>query len=235
MERNRRIGCSMSGIAQFTARHGGLRALQEWCDGGYTHLQQYDQHLSQKWAVPQSIKTTCIKPSGTVSLLAGATPGLHFPEAEYYIRRVRLPRNSELVIPLREAGYALEPAVEDSNTVVVSVPVHVHAGSNDDDNDADAAGGKGDKKRTAQGSRVRTLSDSADGVSGGVTLWEQLALAATLQRHWADNQVYTAEEEAESMHAYVGTCGMHTTSGMPTTSGMCRTTMSYTGSLCSKH
>jgi adenosylcobalamin-dependent ribonucleoside-triphosphate reductase len=183
MERNRRIGTSMSGIAQFTARHGGLQALQEWCEGGYALLQEYDERLSAKWKVPKSIKTTCIKPSGTVSLVAGATPGLHYPEAEYYIRRVRLPTNSELVQPLHDAGYALEPAVEDANTVVVSVPVHVHSGV--------GVGEAGSSGKAGSNARVRTLTDmpSSGGGSAGVTLWEQLALAATLQRHWADNQV----------------------------------------------
>ena len=34
-------------------------------------------------AVPKSIKTTSVKPSGTVSLLEGATPGLHYPQVVF--------------------------------------------------------------------------------------------------------------------------------------------------------
>ena len=37
MARNRRIGCSMSGIAQFLAKYG-LHELQSWCDNGYSFL-----------------------------------------------------------------------------------------------------------------------------------------------------------------------------------------------------
>ena len=56
----------------------------------------------------QSIKITSIKPSGTVSLLAGATPGIHFPQSSEYIRRVRLSSYSDLLAPLEEAGYVIE-------------------------------------------------------------------------------------------------------------------------------
>ena len=74
MLRNRRIGCSMSGVAQFTAQHG-LPGLLEWCEEGYDQVQKIDATLSEWLAIPESIKTTSVKPSGTVSLLAGATPG----------------------------------------------------------------------------------------------------------------------------------------------------------------
>jgi hypothetical protein len=108
MLRNRRIGCSMSGIAQFVSDPlRGLEALRRWSDAGYNHLKACDEQISERFAVPKSIKLTSIKPSGTVSLLAGATAGLHYPEAAYYIRRVRLSVDAvELWEPLRECGYA---------------------------------------------------------------------------------------------------------------------------------
>jgi len=66
----------MSGIAQFVADKG-LGQLQAWMDKGYAHIQTLDENYSDWMAIPRSIKTTSIKPSGTVSLLAGATPGIH--------------------------------------------------------------------------------------------------------------------------------------------------------------
>ncbi|RHY53745.1 hypothetical protein DYB34_003892, partial [Aphanomyces astaci] len=125
MLRNRRIGCSMSGIAQFITQRG-LHELKDWCTQGYDAIQAYDKTYSDFLAIPRSIKTTSIKPSGTVSLLAGATPGMHYPESRFYIRRVRLDRGSELLPALRAAGYHLEPAAEAPNeTLVVSIPVDV--------------------------------------------------------------------------------------------------------------
>ncbi|CAK4069351.1 unnamed protein product [Aphanomyces euteiches] len=125
MLRNRRIGCSMSGIAQFITQRG-LHELKSWCTAGYDAIQAYDKTYSDFLAIPRSIKTTSIKPSGTVSLLAGATPGMHYPESRFYIRRVRLDKGSELLPALQAAGYHLEPATESPNeTVVVSIPVDV--------------------------------------------------------------------------------------------------------------
>jgi len=128
MLRNRRIGCSMSGIAQFVANQG-IGTLQSWMDKGYQHIQKLDKEYSDWMAIPRSIKTTSIKPSGTVSLLAGATPGIHFPESRYYIRRMRLGIDSALVPALEKAGYKLEPAFgSEKSTLVVEIPVDIGAG-----------------------------------------------------------------------------------------------------------
>ncbi len=128
MLRNRRIGCSMSGIAQFVATQG-IGTLQSWMDKGYQHIQKLDKEYSDWMAIPRSIKTTSIKPSGTVSLLAGATPGIHFPESRYYIRRMRLGIDSALVPALEKAGYKLEPAFgSEKSTLVVEIPVDIGAG-----------------------------------------------------------------------------------------------------------
>jgi adenosylcobalamin-dependent ribonucleoside-triphosphate reductase len=128
MLRNRRIGCSVSGIAQFIT-HRGQGELRHWLETGYDKLQEYDKGYSDWFAVPRSIKTTSVKPSGTVSLLAGATPGLHYPESRFYIRRIRLSVNSPLIKPLEKAGYKIEPAFgSEDSTVVVEVPVDVGEG-----------------------------------------------------------------------------------------------------------
>ena len=85
MLRNRRIGCSVSGVAQFITKRG-LDELKVWLENGYDIIQEWDCMYSDWFAVPKSIKTTSVKPSGTVSLLAGATLGLHYPESRFYIR-----------------------------------------------------------------------------------------------------------------------------------------------------
>jgi ribonucleoside-triphosphate reductase len=128
MLRNRRIGCSVSGVAQFITSRG-IHELKEWLESGYDIIQEWDKQYSDWFAVPKSIKTTSVKPSGTVSLLAGATPGLHYPESRFYIRRVRLSNQSELIEPLQKAGYKLEPAFgSEDTTMVVEVPVDVGEG-----------------------------------------------------------------------------------------------------------
>lgn len=124
--RNRRIGCSMSGIAQFLSKYD-LHTLKEWAQKGYAFIQSFDEKVSNYFGINKSVKTTCIKPSGTVSLLAGATPGLHFPESQYYIRRVRFSKNSDLYEPLIKAGYKVEEDAysKDKQGMVVEIPVCV--------------------------------------------------------------------------------------------------------------
>jgi len=128
MLRNRRIGCSVSGVAQFITNRG-LDEFRDWLEKGYDTIQEWDNQYSDWFAVPNSIKTTSVKPSGTVSLLAGATPGLHYPESRFYIRRIRLSKHSELIEPLTKAGYKTEPAFgSEDTTMVVEVPVDVGEG-----------------------------------------------------------------------------------------------------------
>lgn len=121
--KNRRVGVSMSGIAQFIDRFD-IATLENWCNKGYAFLKDYDAMLSTSWGIAQSIKITTVKPSGTVSLLAGATPGIHHPISAYYIRRVRLAMTSSFIEPLRRAGYNVVPTDASEGTMVVEFPVY---------------------------------------------------------------------------------------------------------------
>src|SRR5690606_29442078 len=93
----------------------------------YEHLRKYDKEYSAKHGWPESIKLTTMKPSGTLSLLPGVTPGVHPGYAQYFIRRIRVASNSSLVEVCRKHGYPVEyqrgfDGKEDKNTVVVSFP-----------------------------------------------------------------------------------------------------------------
>jgi adenosylcobalamin-dependent ribonucleoside-triphosphate reductase len=157
MLRNRRIGCSLTGITQFIAKKG-IHLLKEYCESGYKYLDDLDTEYSEWLAIPKSIKKTSVKPSGSISLLAGVTPGMHFPESLYYIRRVRISKNSKIIEPLTKAGYKIEVCKDEKeNTLVVEIPV------------------KFEEKN------LKTTDD--------ITIWEQLSLAAFLQKYWSDNQV----------------------------------------------
>jgi len=124
MLRNRRTGCSMTGVVQAVNKFGYRRFLQ-WCDSCFALVQERDRELSERFCVPRSIKTTSIKPSGTVSLLAGATPGVHWDHAPCYIRRIRLQATHPLVEMCQEAGYEVEEDAYSQNTMVVSFPVRM--------------------------------------------------------------------------------------------------------------
>lgn len=124
MQRNRRIGTSVSGVANFADRVG-LPVLREWMDAGYAVVQNYDKSYSEWLGIRESIKTTTIKPSGTVSILAGESPGVHWtPGGEHFLRAIRF-GNSDPMLPLfKMANYRVEPAVESPDTTsVVFFPI----------------------------------------------------------------------------------------------------------------
>ena len=123
MLKNRRIGLSQSGVIQAFNKFG-RREILSWCDNAYDHIRDLDKNYSNWLCVPRSIRMTSIKPSGTVSLLNGSTPGIHFPENEYYIRRIRFGKDSDLLDNLKEAGYNIENDEYSPNTVCVEFPVH---------------------------------------------------------------------------------------------------------------
>ena len=81
VHKNMRLGLGVTGICQ------SLHKL-DWLDDCYTSLRAFDRTWSKLRGWPESIKLTTIKPSGTLSLLGGATPGVHPAFSEYYIRTV---------------------------------------------------------------------------------------------------------------------------------------------------
>jgi len=123
MLKNRRIGLSQSGVVQAFNKFGRRQMLQ-WCDEAYKHVGELDKEYSDWLCVPRSVRMTSIKPSGTVSLLNGSTPGIHYPEDEYYIRRIRFASTSDLLPALEEAGYKIEKDSYSPNTMCVEFPVH---------------------------------------------------------------------------------------------------------------
>lgn len=154
MLRNRRIGTSQSGIVQ-TIASIGINNYKEWCEEGYKTIQMYDEQYSDWLCIPKSIKTTSVKPSGTISLLRGDTPGMHYPESTCYIRRVRISKHSLLLEKYINAGYKVEQSVSDINSMIIEVPILIEG--------------------------IRTVNE--------VSIWEQVSLAAFMQKYWADNQV----------------------------------------------
>jgi len=125
-------------------------------------MRQLDVHYSDWLCIPRSKKITTIKPDGTLSLLSGTSPGIHYPHAEYYIRRIRIASNSKLCPVLEEAGYHWEYEVigrtqeEREKTKVFEFPVHC---------------------------------EYFDKAKEDATIWEQVKNTADMQTWFADNSV----------------------------------------------
>ena len=128
MQRNRRIGTSVSGMANF-ADNKGFPVLREWLDEGYKLVKSYDSTYSEWLGVRESIKMTTVKPSGTVSILAGESPGVHWASGGKFFNRAIRFANSDPMLPLfKMAQYRVEPASESPETTsVVFFPIKTEA------------------------------------------------------------------------------------------------------------
>ena len=157
VERNRRIGVSISGIADWVDATN-IAHLTRVLRNGYERVVfPTNRRLADEAQVAPSIRITTVKPSGTISQLAGVSPGMHWPVHRYYIRRMRVSEGSPVAERLIAAGIPYEPDLYSDNTLVFEFP---------------QAAGKG---------KTRSVSD--------VSIWEQAAMVAFLQREWADNAV----------------------------------------------
>lgn len=174
VEKNRRIGVSMSGIQDWVLVRFGGRLVVGWdgkkplfnmeaakvIDGLYKAVKEADREYSKKLGCKTSIKLTTVKPSGTVSKLAGVSEGVHYHYDKYIIQRIRFQSNDPLLPALKAAGYKTEPDAYSPNTTVVEFPVKAPS--------ADIEGFVG---------------------AGKVSIEEQFANQAFMQTYWADNSV----------------------------------------------
>jgi hypothetical protein len=168
-----RMGIGVTGVLQASEEQ------KSWLKGTYEELRQFDVDYSWKHGFNTSVKLTTVKPSGTLSLLPGVTPGVHPGYAQYMIRRVRIASNHPLVETCRSHGYDVEyqrnfDGSEDRSTVVVSFPFSYPEGT--------------------------TLAKDMTAIA-------QLEVVKWLQEVWSDNSVsctvYYRKEELPEIKKYL--------------------------------
>ena len=173
VHKNMRMGIGVTGYLQATEEQ------KSWLPECYTYLRSYDKEYSKICGFPTSIKLTTVKPSGTLSLLAGVTPGAHPGYSEHYIRRIRMAADSELVGVCRNNGYHVEyvrnfDGTEDHSTVVVSFPCSFPSNT--------------------------TFANDMSAI-------DQLEVIKRLQSEWSDNSVsvtiYYRKEELDDIKAWL--------------------------------
>lgn len=184
INKNRRIGVSMSGIQDWILSTFGQRVVTGFktatdsetgkeikdpvydpeiiktVDGLYQAVVDADKDYSQELNCNTSIKHTTVKPSGTVAKLAGVSEGMHFHYSGYLIQRIRFQETDPLLPALKDCGYRTEPDIYTPHTICVEFPIK--AANADSDNFASA---------------------------GTVSIAEQFATQAFLQTYWSDNAV----------------------------------------------
>jgi ribonucleoside-triphosphate reductase len=168
VHKNMRLGLGVTGICQSMTK-------LEWLDKCYINLRNFDRKWSKERGWPESVKLTSVKPSGTLSLLAGSTPGIHPSYSKYYIRTVRMSSTDPLVKSCIESGYHTEfllnyDGTENHDTVVIYFPCKSEDGSI---------------------------------LSNEMSVIDQLNLVKKLQYIWSDNSIsvtaYFKESDLESI------------------------------------
>lgn len=125
VHKNMRMGIGITGVLEASEEQLG------WLNDAYIWLREFDVQYSAEKGWPVSIKLTTIKPSGTLSLLPGVTPGIHpSPAGPFYIRRIRIASDSPLINVCKEHGYPVEyqrrfDGSTDPSTMIVSFPCKV--------------------------------------------------------------------------------------------------------------
>lgn len=117
-QKNMRIGIGLGGICDFEWKAKDLLRMH------HTVRDEADKY-ADALGVARPIAVTTVKPSGTISLLNGSSPGIHAPFAPFYLRRTRIGKDEDMAQALIEAGVPHEPCVYDStgNTLVFSFPM----------------------------------------------------------------------------------------------------------------
>lgn len=112
------LGIGMTGIASGKVLDLDMReAAQVACDT--------NEWLAQSIGINPAKRITCVKPSGTTSLVLGCSSGVHAWHDSYYVRRVRLGMDEPLAQYLvTNHPEIVEQSVEKpGREVVISVPV----------------------------------------------------------------------------------------------------------------
>ena len=171
---NMRMGIGVTGVMMCSEEQ------LSWLDDIYKKLRQFDEEYSKEVGCNTSVKLTTLKPSGTLSLLAGVLSGVHpSPAGDYFIRRIRMSASSPLVEVCRRNGYHTEYAknfdgTNDTSTMVVEFPCSYPEG-------------------TPSGEDTDVL--------------EQLEMVKKMQTIWSDNSVsvtaYYKKEDIPKIKSYL--------------------------------
>lgn len=171
--KNMRMGIGLTGIMQAS------KEQLSWMDAAYKYLRDYDARYSEMNGFNPSIKLTTVKPSGTLSLLPGVTPGVHPGYSQYMYRRIRIAAEHPLVQTCRDHGYPVEyqknfDGSDDRNTLVITFPFAYPEGTK---------------------------------LAKDMTAIDQLKWIKRLQEEWSDNSVsctvYYRKEELQEIKDYL--------------------------------
>lgn len=129
------VGVSFTGLFDFFVNAFGVDWLHWWTEGrpeteeGLKFKEQEAEYLN-RWRetvhrvvwdycdrhnLKRPNRCTTVQPSGTKSLLTGASPGWHPPKAQRFIRRITFRKNDPVALACIDYGYNVIPAQSDKD------------------------------------------------------------------------------------------------------------------------
>lgn len=118
------LGIGMTGIASgavlkldLTEATGVAKLANEW--------------FSEKIGINRAARITCVKPSGTSSLVLGTSSGVHAWHDQYYIRRIRVGKNEAMYtyLSLYHPTLVEDDVMKPQSQAVISIPVAAPKGA----------------------------------------------------------------------------------------------------------
>jgi ribonucleoside-diphosphate reductase alpha chain len=87
--------------------------------------------ISEKIGINEAARVTCIKPSGTTSLVLGTASGIHAWHAPYYLRTMRFGKNEDVAsyLIVNHPELVEDDVLRPHDTVCVRIPVKAPEGS----------------------------------------------------------------------------------------------------------
>ncbi len=129
------VGVSFTGLFDFFVQAFGVDWLRWWQEGrpetkaGIEFKRQEREYLNRWKKIVHRVvwdycdrhgikcpnRCTTIQPSGTKSLLTGASPGWHPPKSQRFIRRVTFRKNDPVALACMDYGYNVVPSQSDKD------------------------------------------------------------------------------------------------------------------------
>lgn len=123
-EKDALLGIGMTGI-------GSGEILKYNLEEATQYAISKNREVSEKIEINPAARVTCIKPSGTTSLVLGTASGIHAWHNDYYLRTMRFGKNEDIAayLMINHPELCEDDVLRPNDTVCVRIPVKAPEGS----------------------------------------------------------------------------------------------------------
>ena len=199
VRQNRRIGVGFFGYQGWVCKQGigytesaNTESIKELLRAFKEVVKKEAREYSFQLRIPEPVKTTCIAPTGTISLLPGVSSGAQSIYSRFFIRRARFSSDEPVLQKYKDQGYKTEKDLYSDNTEIVEFIC---------------------KDTLVQEVEDLGLDANIIEQQNEINLEESLAVQAMLQKEFVDNAIsftvslepdqYTVKEAGEVVKHYL--------------------------------